>query len=330
MSHDAMNADDGTPETSDSDVLILNIGGLRSVQTLRRTLTFVPGSFLASCFSGRWDKSIARDRDGNYFIDDDPAIFLLILDFLRDISRETTLSRRIEPPSFPNDPYLEQRLRLAVDHYGLEDAFYPFALHRVPPGVSGPAVFMCESILNHQLSSLEDSDGRYCVDLKRKDSRSPFQRQVNSFSLTLLDGEAGIVEVGWIARGTNFTGNNPTMICLVLNINDVSRRWSAGISHYNISARETVPIFDEMKIEDLQDISCKQFPDGQFEWLVRDNPVARTRTPTGSPQNERLLPRVVDWVNLLDNCSMIPFVCVKEKTCCRISALEFGYYDLPR
>ena len=59
--------DDDKPEGC-SEVLHLNVGGdLTAV--LRRTLTSVEGSMLASRFSGRWDNSLERDRDGNFFID---------------------------------------------------------------------------------------------------------------------------------------------------------------------------------------------------------------------------------------------------------------------
>ena len=50
------------------DVLHLNIGG-NLTAVLRRTLTSVEGSMLASRFSGRWDESLEKDRNGNFFID---------------------------------------------------------------------------------------------------------------------------------------------------------------------------------------------------------------------------------------------------------------------
>ena len=41
-------------EPSGSDVLDLDIGGEKTVKTLRSTLTFVTGSKLGEMFSGRW------------------------------------------------------------------------------------------------------------------------------------------------------------------------------------------------------------------------------------------------------------------------------------
>ena len=55
------------PEGRQSDILYRNVGCQR-MNVFRRTLTQVDGSLMASMFSGRWDESLARDRDGNIFI----------------------------------------------------------------------------------------------------------------------------------------------------------------------------------------------------------------------------------------------------------------------
>jgi hypothetical protein len=52
-------------DAAPSDVLHLNIGGTK-MTVLRRTLTSVPGSMLASKFSGRFDESMERDREGTF------------------------------------------------------------------------------------------------------------------------------------------------------------------------------------------------------------------------------------------------------------------------
>ena len=48
---------------------------------------------LASKFSGRWDDSLEKDRDGNFFLDHDFDDFKMMIDFLRD--------KAIESPKFP-------------------------------------------------------------------------------------------------------------------------------------------------------------------------------------------------------------------------------------
>ena len=59
-----------------SDVLRLNIGGGARVDVLRRTLTQFEGSLLESKFSGRWDDSLEKDADGNFFIDQPARLFV--------------------------------------------------------------------------------------------------------------------------------------------------------------------------------------------------------------------------------------------------------------
>lgn len=50
-------------EVSGHDIINLNVGGA-NITTTRSTLCQVEGSFLASMFSGRWEKSLARDENG--------------------------------------------------------------------------------------------------------------------------------------------------------------------------------------------------------------------------------------------------------------------------
>jgi len=66
-----------------SDILQLNIGGIKTVAVQRGTLCAVEGSMLASSFSGRWDDSLPKDNAGAFFIDFDPELFLPLLEYLR-------------------------------------------------------------------------------------------------------------------------------------------------------------------------------------------------------------------------------------------------------
>ena len=69
-------------EVSDNDIIHLNVGG-HKVTTKRSTLCQVEGSLLASMFSGRWEDSLERDKDGAIFFDFNPQYFLVILEYLR-------------------------------------------------------------------------------------------------------------------------------------------------------------------------------------------------------------------------------------------------------
>ncbi|GBN32423.1 BTB/POZ domain-containing protein KCTD3 [Araneus ventricosus] len=62
------------------DIIRLNVGGTR-LATSRQTLTWVPDSFFTSMLSGRI--STLKDETGAIFIDRDPKLFNIILNFMR-------------------------------------------------------------------------------------------------------------------------------------------------------------------------------------------------------------------------------------------------------
>ncbi|CAB4017450.1 Chaperone dnaK2 [Paramuricea clavata] len=79
-------------EVSDNDIIELNVGG-HKLTTKRSTLCQVEGSLLASMFSGRWEDSLERDKDGAIFFDFNPQYFLVILEYLR--------AKKIATPEHP-------------------------------------------------------------------------------------------------------------------------------------------------------------------------------------------------------------------------------------
>ena len=79
-------------EVSDNDIIELNVGG-HKLSTKRSTLCQVEGSLLASMFSGRWEDSLERDKDGAIFFDFNPQYFLVILEYLR--------AKKIATPEHP-------------------------------------------------------------------------------------------------------------------------------------------------------------------------------------------------------------------------------------
>ena len=82
----------------DTDVLELNVGGGCQVSVLRRTLTQFDESMLASRFSGRWDDSLEKDSEGKFFIDQDPAIFLILINYLRQLDMTSRNDIRVPCP----------------------------------------------------------------------------------------------------------------------------------------------------------------------------------------------------------------------------------------
>ena len=104
----------------DTDLLQLNVGGNCNIAVMRRTLTQFEDSVLAAQFSGRWDESMEKDRDGNIFIDQDPEQFLLLVNYLR--LRMNNQSRQVPDKHLPKPTY---SFCYMLEYYGLMPAVYP-------------------------------------------------------------------------------------------------------------------------------------------------------------------------------------------------------------
>jgi BTB/POZ domain len=104
-----------------SDVVTINVGGEVILQAHRDTLCLAaPGSRFAALFSGRWEDHCVKDSRGRIFLDQDPELVRLIVNYLR--------IKRIEDPSDPLDPPTppvtkSQEWFCLLDHYGLTAFF---------------------------------------------------------------------------------------------------------------------------------------------------------------------------------------------------------------
>ena len=117
-------------DTNPSDVLYLAVGGKAVIKILRRTLTSVPGSMLAAKFSGRWDDSLEKDKNGNFFIDQDYSLFYPMINYLRNQSNGTETYPPRSPilkDSFGEGNTLADFYRM-VEYYGMTDGIYPTRL----------------------------------------------------------------------------------------------------------------------------------------------------------------------------------------------------------
>jgi hypothetical protein len=111
-----------------SDVLRLNVGGNR-IDVLRRTLTSVEGSMLATRFSGRWDDSLEKDVEGNFFIDQPIELFLPLLNFLR--ARECVTARVPYAKTPPMNKLLQTDFVGMVEYYGLSHCVFSLAIFEI-------------------------------------------------------------------------------------------------------------------------------------------------------------------------------------------------------
>jgi preprotein translocase subunit YajC len=109
--------------SNDGDIIIeINAGG-KIIEALRSTLTLVaPDTMFSYMFSGRWEESLKRDRNGRVFIDENSELIEIIVDFLRMKKREDP-SKPAPPPTVQDDK--KDNFLSLLNYYGLTEFFYP-------------------------------------------------------------------------------------------------------------------------------------------------------------------------------------------------------------
>ena len=168
--------------TSPSDVIYLNIGGTKAT-VLRRTLTLFPESMLASKFSGRWDDSIEKDKDGCFFIDQDFDLFRPLLLYLRTKANQREESL-LPPPTLSEDKLLRNSdFYTMVEYYGLTHEIYQTSL-----------------TVHSGSADLTEMNGPLKVDTKGwttfKLDNIGHNRKIQSYEVTL--GTVEQMRVGWM------------------------------------------------------------------------------------------------------------------------------------
>jgi BTB/POZ domain len=115
------------PEASGMDVLHLNVSG-KTIAVLRSTLTRLEGSMLAARFSGRWDDSLEKDRDGNFFINQPADLFVPMIDFLQRIENSVPMAeatRFLTVAEFGGCADRFEDFADMVEHYGMTPLVLP-------------------------------------------------------------------------------------------------------------------------------------------------------------------------------------------------------------
>jgi BTB/POZ domain len=104
-----------------SDIVTINVGGQVVLQATRDTLCLAaPGSRFAALFSGRWEDHCVKDAQGRIFLDHDPELVLLIVNYMR-IKRVEDSAAPLDPPTAPETKC--QEWFCLLDHYGLTAFF---------------------------------------------------------------------------------------------------------------------------------------------------------------------------------------------------------------
>jgi len=178
--------------TGPSDVLHLNIGGTKAT-VLRRTLTSIPGSMLASKFSGRWDDSLEKDEDGKFFIDQEYSLFQPMLAYLRN-KANVTGKYPMKSPGYFKEGIFSKRNTMndfdrMVEYYGMTNGIYPTNLtihtgQKDSVEIIGPRKVNARDWTTLQLAN----EGH--------------KRIVKSYEVTL--GNVQRIQIGWKAHTVKF------------------------------------------------------------------------------------------------------------------------------
>ena len=170
------------------DVMYLDIGGT-PINVLRRTLTQIEGSMLASRFSGRWDDSLEKTKEDRFFIDQPIELFMPLVNYLRELACETPL---FSPPNAPIVP--PEKLRAfdrMVEYYGMGPGVYPCGLYRLD-GADGA----CSFVASHP--DCEASSEKFTTFfLEPLENRH--KKRIGSYEVKIT--EAAAAQVGWVYVG---------------------------------------------------------------------------------------------------------------------------------
>jgi hypothetical protein len=106
----------------DSEIVTINVGGEVILHTTRDTLCLAaPGSRLAALFSGRWEDHVVEDAQGRIFLDHDPELIRLIVNYLRIKRIDDPCNPKVDPPTAPEAK--RQEWFCLLEHYGLTPFF---------------------------------------------------------------------------------------------------------------------------------------------------------------------------------------------------------------
>jgi len=106
----------------DDDIIEINVGCEMILGSKRSTLCLAEGSMFSNMFSGRWDDALTRDKEGRVFIDEDPELIKIIVNFLRRKKREDPDRPIYTYPMIPEDKK-EDFLSL-LNYFGLTCFFF--------------------------------------------------------------------------------------------------------------------------------------------------------------------------------------------------------------
>jgi BTB/POZ domain len=179
-------------EASTRDVLHLNVSG-KLVAVLRSTLTCLEGSMLAAQFSGRWDDSLEKDRDGNIFINQPADLFVPMIDYLQRMGNSSPVAeatRFLTVTDFGGSTDRFEDLANMVEHYRMTPLVLPPTIYFAGEA-DEEGCWVCLQNLAHKDSYVKDVRiGGHHVEAResslfRLATQSRDTRRIRSFEVTI-------------------------------------------------------------------------------------------------------------------------------------------------
>ena len=162
-------------------------------------------------FSGRWEESLTRDKDGNIFLDYDDELIKIIVNYLRE--------KKIEDPSDPvTCPIIPQdktkSFQRLIQYFGLTEFLYPSSLHCF--------IFSRNNLVQHNGESFVTVTEDETNKIKLVYSRESDQHHCGAFSTELDPSGDGIfwkMKIEKLPNEWMFVGitGNPDLPHLVWN-----------------------------------------------------------------------------------------------------------------
>lgn len=321
-----------------NDILTLNVGGKSLVQTLRSTMTVVRGSVLAALFGGHWDTSLIRDNNGNIFVDQDPDIFLPLLNYLRVMNMSTYQTSSPLLPVTPTfgDEFKETAFRSMVDDWLLTNVLYNYEVHRYEQGrfvmvTQNIPIYDFVMTCTDQCGMSQPRCVSYCLDRPRRQNGGCHKRKVHSFAVAcetnVYSPIAGVrVVVGWTLRHEHLYAQESqsfdTIQSIAFDTKNHTLKWIKTRGKWVQGQKQLVR--DSSKI---LHISCSRsggFGSNNLEWYIDGDLVASTFssvTPgTWSTSHVHPLLGVTSQNKLASE--WIPYIKVYPGGVCRLTMLE--------
>lgn len=319
-------ADHAKKPPSADDVLILNVGGEKLMQVTRRMLTCVADSKLAVTYSGRWDDSLSRDKDGNIFVDFKPELFIPLVNFLQLVNASpSTTAVMVPPPMTPkfDNAADEQAFRVMVDALTLTDAFYSYNVYECDESaVNWSRRALTSTIYNGRSCELK-SGHQYVIDRPSRSAGDCHDRKIQAFEVTVKNPQtSNNVEVGWMRRGPIHVYHQWSFqtecqkIVMTLSSGRLYMTLPDGVTDFSIPVREITWPDDGETV-----LRCRKHEDtGDLEWYANNVLVAATgRELEDFDTNHYGKVLRVPWKSIEDETC--PYVCPGDGTCW-VSGLE--------